>query len=171
MDVGVVLELPAPGVEDTGETREIGPDEALVFGQPLESRCRRLKHGLVREALLRADEGSERLRHGEGEQEVRPGQLLLQVVGEPLLGFMLLTLRAMTIATGMIDVVFFPTALALIEAVSIVSAAAILDGADDLTVRGGEVGRTRQGRWRTGGAEVAQGGHGRSPCMRALRRA
>ena len=47
---------------------------------------------LVREALMRADEGSECLRNGEGEQEVRPGQLFLQVVGEPLLGFMLLTL-------------------------------------------------------------------------------
>ena len=30
VDVGVVLELPAPGVQDPGEPREIGPNEALV---------------------------------------------------------------------------------------------------------------------------------------------
>ena len=36
VDVGVVLELPAPGVQDTGEPREVGPDEALVCGQPFE---------------------------------------------------------------------------------------------------------------------------------------
>ena len=31
---------------------------------------------VVREALMRADEGSERLRDGEGEEEVRPGSCL-----------------------------------------------------------------------------------------------
>jgi hypothetical protein len=36
MEVGVVLELPAPGVEDPGEPREIGADEPLVVGQPFE---------------------------------------------------------------------------------------------------------------------------------------
>lgn len=51
----MVLELPAPGVQDTGEPREISPDEALVFGQPLESHCRRLKHSVVREARIRAN--------------------------------------------------------------------------------------------------------------------
>ena len=83
---------------------------------------------------------------------------------------MLRTLRAMTIATGMIDVVFFPTALALRAAVSIVSAAAILDGADDLTVHGGEHGIALKVLGRKGGEDVAEGGHGRSPCMRELRR-
>jgi hypothetical protein len=38
VDVGVVLELPAPGRQDAGEPREVCPDEALVFGQPLEGR-------------------------------------------------------------------------------------------------------------------------------------
>ena len=30
MDVRVVLELPAPGMQDPGEPREVCPDEALV---------------------------------------------------------------------------------------------------------------------------------------------
>src|SRR5882724_13582087 len=128
MDVRVVLELPAPRMQDAGEPREVGPDEPLICGEPFEGERRGMEHGVVREALMRADEGSERLRHGEGEEEVRPGQLLLQVVGEPLLGCMLLTLRAMTIATGMMDAVVSPTALALVEAVTVMSAAAVSDG-------------------------------------------
>ena len=111
VDVGVVLELPAPGMQDTGEPREVGPDEALVVGEPFEGRGRGVKHGLVREALMRADEGAQGLRDGEGEEEVRPGQLFVQVVLEPLLGFMLLTLGAVAVATGMIDAVVAPTAV------------------------------------------------------------
>src|SRR5713101_849596 len=119
-------------MQDTGEAREIGPDEALIFGQPLESRGRRLKQGLVREALMRADEGSKRLRDGEGEEEMRSGELFVQVMLEPLLGFMLLTLGTVAVATGMIDAVLLATTVALIEAVAVVSALALLDGADDL---------------------------------------
>jgi hypothetical protein len=33
MDVGMVVELPAPGVQDTGETREVCPAEPLVCGE------------------------------------------------------------------------------------------------------------------------------------------
>ena len=86
---------------------------------------------------MRTAERSEGLRHGEGEEEVRPGQLLLQVVREPLLGFMLLTLGAMTIATGMLDAVLLATAVAVIEAMAIVPALALWDGADDLAVGAG----------------------------------
>ena len=39
VDMGVVLQLPAPGVQDLGESREVCPDEALVVGQPFEGRC------------------------------------------------------------------------------------------------------------------------------------
>jgi hypothetical protein len=55
--MGVVLELPAPGVQDPGEPRKVCPNEALVCGQPLEGRCRRLKQGVVREAWMRRMKG------------------------------------------------------------------------------------------------------------------
>src|SRR5256885_16357824 len=63
-----------------------------VCGEPFEGERRGVDHGVVRGALMRADAGSECLRHGEGEEEVRPGQLLVEVVFEPLLGFVLLAL-------------------------------------------------------------------------------
>ena len=82
---------------------------------------------------------------------------------------MLLTLRTVPVATGMIDAVLFSTALALIEAMAVMAALALLDGTDGLAVRGGEVRMTRQVLGRKGGEDIADGSHSRSPCMRALR--
>jgi len=44
---------------------------------------------------------------------VRSGKLLLQVVLKPLLGCMLLTLGTVSMATGMLDAMVWPAALAL----------------------------------------------------------
>jgi hypothetical protein len=167
----VVLELSAPGMPDTGTTRESGPDEPRVFGEPCASRGRRLNQALGRKALLRAAEGSQRLRDGEGEEEVRPGQLCVSVVLEPWLGCMLLTRRTGPVTTGMMDAVLLATTLALREAVARVPTVARLAGADDRAGCEGQMGGALQVLWRKGGEEIAQGGHGRSPCMRALRRA
>jgi hypothetical protein len=47
---------------------------------------------------------------------------------------MMLALWTVSIPTGMMNAVLPPTVLALIEAVSVMSAAAVLDGAADLAV-------------------------------------
>jgi hypothetical protein len=92
VDVGVVLELSTPSVEDAGKAGEVGTDKALFVSEPFEGVRRGCEHSLVGEALMRADEGSELLRDGEGEEEVRCGQLFFELVMEPLLGFMMLAL-------------------------------------------------------------------------------
>jgi hypothetical protein len=170
VDRGVILQLPPPGVQDTGDPWEVCPAETLVCGEPFEGERRGVEQGVVREALMRADEGSERLRNGEGKEEVRPRQLVVQVVVEPRRGFMMLPLRTGAVTTGMLDAVVFPTTLALREAVAVMTALARLDGADDLAVCSGEGGITLQVLWRKGGEEGAEGRQGRSPCLRALRR-
>jgi hypothetical protein len=114
MDVGMVLQLSSTGVQDPGETREVRPDEPLVFGEPFGSCRRGLEHGLVAKALMRAEKGAEGLGDSKGDQEVRPGKLLLQVALKPLRGFMLLTLGTVSIATGMIDPMALATDLALL---------------------------------------------------------
>jgi hypothetical protein len=170
VDVGVVLELPAPGVEEAGEPREGGADEALIVGQPLEGHGRRLQQGVRREAWRRAGEGFKRLQDGAGEEEVRPGELLGEMVLAPLLGCILLTLRTRAMATGMMDAVVAPTVLALRKAVAVRAALALWDGADDVAVGGGEVGVALQVFRRKGSEESAEGGHDRSlpSCVDAL---
>jgi hypothetical protein len=170
VDRRVVLEVPAPGRQDTGKPREISPEEALIFGPPLAGRCRRLKQGLGSKALLRAEKGTQGLRDREGEEKRRPRELLIQVVLEPLWSFLLLALGTMPVATGTIDAVFFPTALALREAVAVMAALARLDGTDGLTVCSGEGGIALQGLRGTSREDIAESRHGSSPCLSALRR-
>ena len=170
VDVGVGLELSPPGMQAPGASRAIGPEEALVLRPPFEGRGRRLQQGLVREALMRTDKRSQRLWDGAGEEKVRPGELLIEVVLEPLLGCMLLPLETVAVATGVIETVLSVTGWALREAVAVMAAAAVLDGAADLAVREGKVGRTLQVLGHNGGADLTEDGPGRSPCMRALRR-
>jgi len=102
---------------------------------------------------------------------VWPRELCVEMVLEPLLGCMLLALGTVPVATGMLDTVLFPTAPALRKAVAIVPALALVDGADALAVSEGQMGGAFQVCWGKGREEIAPGGHGRSPCMRALRRA
>ena len=170
VDVGVVLELPTPGGEDTGAPREVGADETLVAGKAFAGRGRRLQQGLGRKALMRTDARSAGLGHGGGEEDVRPGQVCGQVVLEPLVGCMVLTLGAVAVATGMMHAMVFPTVLARREAVTVRAALALVEGADALAVYGGERGRAGQGLRGTGGEERAQGGPGRGPRMRAVGR-
>ena len=101
---------------------------------------------------------------------MRSGQLFVPVVLSPLLGCVMLTLRAVAIATGMIDTVVFATALALGEAVAVMPAAAVLDGADALGVRGGEGGRALKGLRGEGVEDIADGSHTWNPPMSASMR-
>jgi len=157
-------------MQDTSEPQEIGPDEALIFGELFKGPGRCLKQSLVCETLLRADQGTQGLRDSAGQEKVRPRELLGQVVLEPLLGFMLLTLGAVAVATGMIDAVLARAVLTLIEAVTVYTTLALLDGADDLTVCGKERRIALQVLWSKSREDRTQGDHGKSPCMKTLKR-
>ena len=152
MDGRVVRELPAPGMPDARETREVCPEKALVCGQSLEGRGRRVQQGLVRGAVRRAEDGSARCRDREGAEEVRPRELWVQVVLEPRLGCMLLTLGTVAVATGRSDSVLPPAVWALIKARAVMSAAAVLEALATL--------RCARGRWgegaRDSGAKAVQ---------------
>jgi hypothetical protein len=142
----VVLALPAPGRQDAGAPREARPDETRVFGAPCEGCSRGVEQGGIREALRRADTGAEGRGDGQGNEAMRPGEWLVQVVVEPLRGWMRLTLGTVAVTTGMLDAVVSPAAWALREAVAVGAALALWDGADDLAGGRGEGGRACQGR-------------------------
>ena len=76
----------------------------------------------------------------------------------------------MAMATGMMDTVVLATALALGETVAVMPAAAVVDGADNLVVRGGEVGRALKGLRGEGVEDSADGRHAWNPRMSASMR-
>jgi hypothetical protein len=94
----MVLELSSPSMEDTGEAGQVGADKALLLGEALEGLRKGMEQGPVGNALMRADKRTQGLRDGEGDEEVRPGELVFEVLMEPLPGFMVLALRAVAIA-------------------------------------------------------------------------
>jgi hypothetical protein len=155
--------LPAPRRPDTGATRQVRPNAALVVGQPLAGRGRGLTPGVVREAWMRAAAGAERLRDRQGEKAVRPRELCVEVVLKPRLRVLLLALGAVAVATSRLDAVVSRTVWTRREAMALGAAAAVLEGADHLTVCGGAVRRALQVFGRKSGADVPQGGMGAGP--------
>jgi len=170
VEVRVVLVLPAPGRQDAGAPREVRPEATRVFGEPFEGCSRGVEHGVRREALRRADTWAEGRGDGKGDEAMRPGKLFVQVVMEPRLGCMLLTLGTVAVPTGMMDAVVSPAAWARREAVAVGAALARWDGADDLAVGSGEGGRACQGLRGKSRENIAESRHGSSPCMRAWSR-
>ncbi len=164
------LELSPPGREDAGKAGEGGADAALRLREPCEGLRRGVAQGLGGEAWLRAEKRAQGLRDGASTEAVRAGKLCVQVVRYPLLGLVMLTLRAVAMAPGMMDTVVFATAVALGEAVAVMPAAAVLDGADDRVVRGGEGGRARQGLRGEGVEDSAEGRQAWQPRLSASRR-
>lgn len=170
MDVRVVLELSAPGMQDAGETRQVSTDKACLFGEAFDGLRGRFEQGRIGELLMRADEGSEGFGDGEGDEKVRPGKLFVELFVEPVLSFMMLALGAVAIAAGVVDAVLPATAVALIETVSIMAALAVLNGTHGLVVEERQMGIAREVFWRIGLEDVADGGHEASPCLRELMR-
>jgi len=98
MDVGVVVELTSPGVEDTEEAWEIGSDVLGIGSQDGHSLGRGCEQGIVRGALVAADEGVELLGYGEGDQEMMPWHLPLHLFMEPVVGLVVLTGGAVAVS-------------------------------------------------------------------------
>jgi len=169
-DVGMRLELPAPGREDAGKAGEVGADAALVCGEPCEGFRGRGEQGLRGRALLRAHAGAKRLRDGKGEEDMRPWEVLLQLVQKPALGGMVLTLGAVAVAAGVMDTVLSATAVAPREAMTVMSAVAMAAGGHGLAVRQRQLGKAFEILWRIRLEDSLDGGHERSPCRSEVRR-
>ena len=115
VDVRMILELAAPGVQDAGKAGQIGTEQARIARQLLEGLGRGLKQGVITWAFMGAEKAPQRLGHGEGEQEVGHGQLMGLLVEDPLTGFMLLALRTVAIAAGAMDEMFLTAIGTLIK--------------------------------------------------------
>jgi len=137
MDVGVVVELTAPGVEDTEEAWEISSDVLGISSQGDHGLGRGCEQGIVRGALVAADEGVELLGDGEGDEEMVSWHLPLHLFMEPLMSLLVLTGGAVTVSAGAEEEMGFTTLLTLIESGSEGLGSTVDDGTDDLEVIAG----------------------------------
>jgi hypothetical protein len=115
MDMGVKLEGPTPGVEDAEEPREICTDKLFIRDRFLHCFGGCLEQGRVGCSLVLANESTQTLWDGKGEQEMMAGELPFDLFLQPLAALMVLTRGAMAISTGPIDPMEFAALLALIK--------------------------------------------------------
>jgi hypothetical protein len=54
----MILELPAPGVQDTRKTGQISADEACIVGETFQRLCRCFEHGLIGRSWMGTTEGA-----------------------------------------------------------------------------------------------------------------
>lgn len=96
--MGVVGQLPAPGVQDPEEAGLVSADELRVVGERFDGPGGRREQGVVAEALMAAEEGPEGLGDGKGEHKRGSGQLPLDLFFEPLLGVVVLAAGTVAVA-------------------------------------------------------------------------
>lgn len=96
------------------------------------------------------------------------GELLVELVLEPLLSLRIRALGTVPVAAGMMTAVLSATALAVIEAVSIMSCAAVWDGPEGLLVGERQMGVALEVLRGVTLEDIADSRHEASPCIREL---
>jgi len=116
VDVGMVLGLAAPGVKDGGEVELKVVVFELGAGDVVQGGGAAFEEEVVEDFGLMEAQGTELLRDGEGDHEVRDSQEFGFLLGGPLLLVARSALGAVPMVAGMVGVVFFVTSLTLIKA-------------------------------------------------------
>lgn len=114
VDVGMVLDLAAPGMQDAGEAESC----AVVFGggDVLEGGGALAQEERIEDFRMEQAEGAQFFGQCEGDHEVGHGQEPGFLLGGPDLLVERATLRAGAVVAAVVGVLFFLTAVALIEA-------------------------------------------------------
>ena len=103
VNVRMIGQVASPGVQDTDQAK-LSADKTGILGQELRCSCGCAKEQVIDKCLVTAGEWAEGGGDGEGEHEVRDRQQEILLFLEPILGFIVLALWAMTVAAGVIAV-------------------------------------------------------------------
>jgi hypothetical protein len=107
-------ELPSPGVEDPEEAGEVPADVSCLAGEFLDGLRGGLEEGAIARPLVAAHERPQGLGHGEGDQEMVPGQGAGEPLFQPRAALLVLALGAVPVPAGTEDPVHFPALAARI---------------------------------------------------------
>ena len=119
-------------------TRPSCPPTKRVY-QVLSGLCRGAEEQVVEEPLVAAGGCSQFGRQGEGEQEVGDGQEQVALRGQPFLRVTVLTLGAVAVAAGMVQVAGLAAVGALVDLSAQGGCATLLDGPHCFVVAGQHV--------------------------------
>ena len=134
MDVRVILQLPAPGVQHPEEAGQLAADEARVGGEFADRSGGGFEQPLIAQALMRAQERAQGLGHGEGEHEVMPGHLAPLLALQPGLRLGVLATWTVSVAAAAGHHMGLAAGLAVIQRAAGRRGATALDGANHLVV-------------------------------------
>ena len=168
MQVGMVLQLPAPGVENAGTTWQICADEAGIGSKFFYRRSRRPEHDGIGQPLVGEEEGADLGGHGEGEQEMVAWQSPGQLGREPLPCFEVLTLGAVPVAAGSFDDMGFTAIAASIDGGTVYPGTALDDGREDFLLLFWQVGMVVEKLLAIGSEDLGDGSHAHTSRIRLL---
>jgi len=101
-------ELTPPGVQDAEEAGQVPADVTLVPGEGLDGVRGGGEERAIRGPLVAAHKGAQGLGHGEGEEEMVPGEGPGEPAFQPHAALVVLALRAVAVAAGAERPVGFP---------------------------------------------------------------
>jgi hypothetical protein len=114
--------------------------------------------------LVVSDEAAQNLWDGKGEQEMMPGELVLDLFLQPLPGLMVLTGRAMAVPAGAIDPMELATIFALIKGETTGLGATVDNGVNDFAMDfRHDLGIAFQVLGAEGSEDLIDRGHGLAP--------
>lgn len=132
----MILQLPSPGMEYPGETRQIGAEEFGISGKKFQCVGRGGEESFITGLLMGTDKGTQPLRHREGNEKVRDWDQPFELRFEPLPGFVVLTLGTVTISAGTEDGMDLAAGPAFIDGHAVNGGTACDDGLESFMMAG-----------------------------------
>jgi len=166
VQVGMVLQLGAPGMEDRQAADMAAAEEPRVTGQLLQRRNGAGEERGIAGALVAPDDAPQGLGHRDGEQEVVARQQFLLLGAQPVPRLVVLTCRTVTVAAGAGQGMRGTALVAAVHGRAVGAVATVLDRAHDLLVHLGHAITVSFEVFRAKGAEdLLDGAHERIPCI------
>jgi hypothetical protein len=133
VDMDMVAHAPIPGVEGAEQTNP-APQPVRIARQGLEGLSGRLEQQVIDELLMRPRHRIQRMRQGEGDQEIGHREECLHLPVAPGIGAVAAALGTMTVSAGVVAVTILPAVSTPEQLPAHHGRAAVLDGPQRLRV-------------------------------------
>jgi len=99
MDVRMVIQCSAPGVQNSVESQNIYTDEFFILYKRFHGFGGRFEKSVIGNFLIFSEKASNRLRYAESDHEIGAWNLIIQLVIEPVQPLLILACWTMSVST------------------------------------------------------------------------